>query len=123
MTDITNDQQGPIAQVREGMRVVDSTGEVVGSVRGVRMGDPGAVTAAGQGTGDTDGTGGIVGAAIHAIAGDELPDGARERLERVGYVRVDARGLFSGDRYVAADEIADVTDEVRLTVPKDTLLG
>lgn len=47
----TSDGHGPITGVREGMRVVDVTGDEVGTVQEVRLGDSGAVTAGEQDTG------------------------------------------------------------------------
>lgn len=113
---------GAISAVREGMRVVDAQGEDVGTVAEVRMSDPGSVTAQGQGGG---GDGGLVGAVVDAVAGgDGLPQQEQERLARLGYVRIDARGIFAGDRYAAGDEVAGVTGEsVQLSVPKDRLVG
>lgn len=118
----TSDGQGPIARVREGMQVVDSAGDEIGTVEEVRMGDAGAVTTEGQGSG---GGAGIAGAIATAIGGGEaLPDSERERLLRLGFVRIDASGLFAGDRYAAADQVADVEgDVVRLSVGKDRLVG
>ena len=113
--------RGAISQAREDMRVVDSTGESVGSVREVRMGDPAAVTDAGQ---EHAGPGGIGQVIADMVTGGDLPAQAQARLARTGYLRIDADGLFSGTRYAAADEIAEVTgDTVRLTVPADRLLG
>ena len=40
---------GPITQVKIDNRVVDSTGKEIGRVKFVKMGDPTAVTTAGQG--------------------------------------------------------------------------
>ena len=117
----TTSSGGPIAAVREGMQVVDVNGETVGTVSDVRMSDPGAVTAEGQGSGST----GFLGAIADAFgAGGNVPDQAKERLARLGYLRVDAAGVFSGDRYVASDEIAEVSgDTVQLSVPGDRLVG
>ncbi len=121
MVDMTS-SGGLIAAVREGMRVVDVNGEELGTVEEIRMSDPSAVTAEGQGTG---GTGGLLGYLATAFAGGNgLPRQAQERLARLGYVRVDAAGIFSGDRYVAGDEIATVVgDTVHLNLPGDRLLG
>lgn len=56
--------------------------------------------------------------------GDGLPQTERERLLRLGYLRIDAAGIFAGDRYAAADEVAGVDgDVVRLGVGKDRLVG
>lgn len=120
MVDMTS-SGGPIAAVREDMRVVDSTGKELGKVTDVRMSDPGAVTTEGQGTG----SGGVLQdlAALFG-GGSDLSEHQQERLVRLGYVRVDAKGIFSGDRYVASDEIAEVSgDTVTLSVPGDRLVG
>lgn len=124
MTELTSGD-GSIAEVREGMRVVDVDGKALGRVQEIRMPDPGAVTARGQGTAGDDGL--LVHLAHVAVAfgGGSVPRGqAQERLARLGYVRVDACGVSSGDRYVAGDEIVSVTAEtVHLNVPIDMVLG
>lgn len=115
---------GPIELVREGMTVVDSAGDDVGKVEGLKMGDPGAVTEAGNELQDT----GFLGDVARAFVGDErepdVPAPARARLLRSGYVKVDGAGfLFETDRYVPADMIASVDgDTVHLRVPKDRLI-
>ncbi|UFU05863.1 DUF2171 domain-containing protein [Ruania halotolerans] len=120
MTNITGND-GPITEVREGMTVFDSTGEKVGTVREIQMGDPQAATAKGQ---DSGNTGGIVGSIADAFSTGSLPDAAKERLARLGFVRVDASGLFAGDRYAASDEVAAVRDDaLHLSVPGDQLIG
>jgi hypothetical protein len=113
---------GPIEMVREGMTVVDSAGEKVGKVEGLKMGDPGAVTEAGNENQDT----GFLGDLAEAFVGDErepdVPGPLRARLQRSGYIKVDGGFLFGTDRYVAADRIASVQgDTVHLSVPKDRL--
>jgi len=116
-------QLGPIEMIREGMHVVDSAGDKVGKVEGVKMGDPGAATDRGNELQDT----GFLGDIAEAFAGDErepdVPGPARARLLRTGYIKVDG-GFFSGaDRYVSADKIASVSnDTVHLRVPKDQMI-
>jgi hypothetical protein len=111
--------EGPIALVREGMRVIDSAGEEIGTVELVKMGDPEAVTAEGEDIADEglfDTVGGIFGAGSEP----DLPRTLRGRLLRYGFIKIDGKGLFSKDRYVKADRIAGVSgDTVRLNVPKD----
>ena len=120
MTNATGDD-GPIGEVQEGMTVLDSAGDKVGTVRAVRMGDPQAATAQGQERAEGKG---ILGQLAAAFETDTLPDAAKERLARLGFLRVDATGLFSGDRYVASNEIAGVRDEVvHLSVTADHLIG
>lgn len=115
------DQAEPIARVVPGMTVVDSTGAEVGKVELVKMGDPGAVTAEGQDLGENRG---LVGAIGDSVWGEEpkVPASVAARLVRLGYLKVDGKGLFDTDRYVASDEIAEVTeDTVTLSVPRDQL--
>jgi hypothetical protein len=134
---------GPITLVREGMTVVDASGEELGTVDQVQMGDPTAVTTQGQDAGDdggvfaapvgaTGGSGSGLGAgggglaaplAASGVGGDlDLPEAFGADLRRVGFVKIDGKGLFDRDRYAAADEIADVSGQtVRLGVVKDAL--
>jgi|SRR6266536_5127133 len=114
----------PIELVHEGMTVVDSAGKKVGTVEGLKMGDPGAATEQGNELQDQ----GLLGDIAEALGGDErepdVPGPIRTRLLRSGYIKVDSPGfLIETDRYVAADQIASVTgDTVRLRVGKDALI-
>lgn len=98
----------PIVAVVAGMRVVDSADHEIGTVGYVRMGDPEAVTTQGQEYPPRT----LVDEIAEAIVGPEpdLPPSIAARLLRVGFLKVDGAGLAT-DRYVAADEIADVTDD------------
>jgi hypothetical protein len=120
MTEFTG-PTGPIRDVTTGMTVVDAGGETVGTVDEVHLADAGALTGAGQ---SSDQPGGPVAWIAEAFRGDsEMSQQAQEHLVRVGYVRVDAGGMFSGHRYVEADQIAAVAgDQVRLSVAADQLL-
>lgn len=125
----------PISRVVRGMAVVDCTGVEVGKVESVTMGDPEAADTQGLDTGTGAGGGavisqsaieslGVVGALADSVFGSEpdVPGPMAARLIRLGYVKVDARGLLEADRYVASDEVAEVVDDtVVLTVPKDRL--
>ena len=126
---------GPLEQVRAGMRVVDADGDEIGTVKEVVMGDPGAQTAVeppeplgpavvGVPVG-VPGGGGAVGpvAGVGAIE-SALPEVERSRLLRAGYVRIGLKGLFSGHRFAAGDEIEAIAgDVVRLAVPSARLVG
>ena len=107
---------GPIGHVREGMTVVDESGDEVGTVKEIRMGDPQAVTSEGQ---SMEQDVGFVQRMADAFSGnDDLSDHAKERLARVGFLRVD-RGLLGGDAYVAADRVVSVSgDTVRVRGPE-----
>lgn len=110
----------PIASVYAGMRVVDSAGAVVGTVEYVKMGDPEAVTTQGQELGPRT----LLGEIVESIVGPEpdLPPTLAARLLRIGFVKVNGRGPFAADRYVASDEIAEVNgDTVHLAVPQERL--
>ncbi|MDQ1744544.1 MAG: hypothetical protein QOE23_2883 [Pseudonocardiales bacterium] len=102
------DRIGPLDQVVEGMRVVDGDGEEVGKVEFVKMGDPEAVTIAGEDP-------------------NTMPlvrSPFAERLLRVGYIQIDRKGLFAGDAYAAATQIERVAGgTVYLNVPKGMLLA
>jgi len=118
--DIT-DTESPIAQVTEGMRVIDADGEEVGVVDIVRLSDPDAVTvqapvgAAGSlpdrlGTEDSD--------------EPDVPADVAARLLRTGYLKVDGEEPFDVALYVAADQISDVSgDVVQLSVGSDELIA
>jgi hypothetical protein len=114
----------PIEQVRTGMHGIDADGTEIGTVKDVVMGDPEADTVAEapepSGTAFA-GPGGAVPVAasvgtLGGILGDDLgkdlPEVERSRLLRSGYVRINLKGLFSGHRFAAADDIADVSDDV-----------
>jgi hypothetical protein len=106
------DQIGPIEKVVEGMRVVDANGKEIGKVEHVKMGDPDAVTTRGQDEG----------------ARPNLQPPFADRLLRIGYLKVDRKGLFARDVYVAASEIDQVEDDpvkgdkVVLSLPEEMLL-
>lgn len=112
---------GPIERIREGMRVIDAAGGDIGAVEFVKMGDPGATTVGADAPRD--------GGFLQDIAGvfgfdsePDLPDELRARLMRVGFIKIDGKGLTDSDRYVMADKIAGVSsDTVRLTLPKNRL--
>jgi hypothetical protein len=109
---------GPISKVMIGDRVVDSTGNEVGTVKFVKMGDPNAVTDEGQ----ADDSPGFLG-----LGGDDydmgnLPEQARHQLVRVGFIHIDVS--LADDRFAAAGQIARVEDNtVYLSVPEANLIG
>jgi hypothetical protein len=113
---------GPIEMVRDGMKVMDSEGKNVGTVEFVKMGDPGAATEQGNDLPDT----GMLGDIAQAVGGEREPDvpgPMRARLLRSGYLKVDGGFFFGTDRYVAPDQIANVTgDTVHLRAMKDELV-
>lgn len=107
-------------EVREGMRVLDSAGEDVGTVDELKMGDPVAETGEGQDIGTGSGLTGS-GGRIFGTGESPVPRQQAERMSRLGYIKVDGKGLRS-DFYVAGDQIDRVTDDVvQLTVERAEL--
>ena len=135
MTMNTGDVQ-PIEQVRAGMHVLDADGAEIGTVEDVVMGDPEAETApdepspAGMAFAGPAGAIpvaapiGMLGGLVSGDLGADLPDVERARLLRTGYLRINLKGPFSGHRFAASDEVAEVAgDEVHLSVPSARLVG
>ena len=91
----------PIAQVNQGMRVIDSAGQELGTVSDVHM------------PGDTAGT------------ATDLPAAEAANLARTGYFRVETAGLLQRDAYGPSAWIAEVSEQgdgaVVLTVTRDRL--
>lgn len=114
-------ETGLLSMVFQGMRVIDAAGDDIGKVDLVRMGaDPGATEPAAP-----INTGGTFLGEVFDLRGDDeprLPPSVRERYRMSGFFRVDGKGWIDTDRYVLAEQIADVSgDTVRLTVPKEDL--
>jgi len=117
----SNVNSATIARVQEGMRVVDATGEDIGKVAYVKMGDPDAVTT--QGNERT--TTGLTERFAEVVAPDgepDMPEPLRTNLLRTGFIKIKGHGLFSKDHYVSSERVRDVSgDDVRLDVAKDSL--
>ena len=117
--DVFASGMNPLEGVHEGMRVIDSAGEEIGDVEIVKMGDPDAATVGA----DENRDGGLFQGFAEAFGWDAEPDipaPLAARLMRTGFIKIDAKGLFAGSRYVAADKVANVsTDTVTLTIRKD----
>lgn len=128
MFDPTIEDNGLLPQIREGMKVRDSGGDEIGTVERVQMGGIDPVDAARQSreaAGPADETPGAYDAplianladAVFSGGGDSVPEEVRQDLERKGYIEIDSKGLFSANRFAAADQIASVSgDEVVLNV-------
>lgn len=97
-----------IESVREGMDVFTASGHKIGTVAGVKMGDPDAVTAEGQ---QPEQTGSVVGAIASVFdRSPALPEERRQRLLRLGYIEIDGTGP-GNHMYESAEDIDRVTDE------------
>lgn len=75
-----------IEDVREGMTVVDATGERVGTVSAVSIGDPDAVTDQGQHFDESSFD--MLNELRSILGGDAIPDEQAHHLLRAGFVRV-----------------------------------
>lgn len=111
----------PIELVREGMDVIARSGEKIGTVKDLRIGDPGDPAISGA----PERAQNLIGSLAEAFgnrADPDVPDGLRERYLRRGYLKVNT-GVFGSDRYALADQIADVRgDRVHLSVDEDGLI-
>jgi hypothetical protein len=120
----TNDVFGsePMSRVHEGMRVVDASGDEIGKVQFVQMGDPEAVTDMGNDGRPTE----LIGQIAQAVFPDErepdVPEPLQSELRRTGYIKIDGPDLRDTDRYASSRHVGLVNgDEVRLNVRKDQL--
>ena len=109
---------GLMELVREGMHVIDADGKDIGTVEDFKMGDPEALTTAGNEP--------TVSAGYVPLTSDadepEVPEPIRSDLLRVGYIKVDGKDLFDTDRYLRADVVERVEgDKLFLKLPKDRL--
>lgn len=112
--------------VRKGMKVCDQNQNEIGVVEFVKFGDedptkPGPETA-GVNPSDRDSRDSLIENIVEVFQPDDLPQALRDRLLRLGYVRIDGAGLFSADRYITPDQIKSVSgDKVTLMVNKSEL--
>ncbi|MEU6796474.1 hypothetical protein ABZ907_32685 [Nonomuraea wenchangensis] len=114
-------QRPGISQVHTGMKVVDRDGKEVGTVELVKMGDPQAATTDGQRTGRGPGFVPVL-SDVFSDAEPDLPPVLAARLLRTGFVKVDGRGLFARDLYVAPEQVARIEDNVvHLSTDGDSL--
>ncbi len=118
-----------LQQIYEGMAVHDQTGDKIGSVEYVYLGEstdadekfgPGEFTPS-----MVDGSeGSLIEEFARAIVlTEQVPDIWRERLLSHGFIRINSTGLFAADRYVMPAQIASVADNrVMLCVSRDRLI-
>ena len=101
--------------------MLDATGDDVGRVQFVRMGDAEATTVR-----NDDQPRDAIGLVSEAIFPNErepdVPEPLRSRLRRTGYIKIDGPDLLDTDRYVSSERVREVVeDRVRLSVRKDDL--
>jgi hypothetical protein len=116
------DETALFNRIQEGMHVMDASGEDIGRVDLIRMGDPQATTAT-AGNEDRGSTPlDFVAEAFGAESEPDVPEPLRSRLVREGYLKLDSANLLEADRYVPANYVRGVTNErVELNVRKQEL--
>jgi hypothetical protein len=115
-------------RVHEGMDVYSYDDEYIGEVEWIYFGSVGV-------EGDRAGAGPVtpddprmrqrnfIDDIADVFRDDDMPDQFREHLMRVGFIRINASGLFARDRYATPDQISAVRDDrVILTANRDTLI-
>lgn len=105
--------------VEVGMKVLDNTGRKLGEVDELKFGDANAATDRGQ----QPRSGGLLEGFTQALgAGSNLHPQAAERLQRIGYIRVDLDGPFAGHGYATGDWVQTVENgAVLFSVAADDL--
>ena len=107
-----------------GMKVFDSTNAEIGTVEDFKFSDEDPMTPGLEQNDvhpmDRDRGDDLVSIMARAFAGEDgISDELKEKLLREGFVRIDADGLFAGDRYITPDQIARADgDRLGLSVPK-----
>ena len=125
-----SEQVDPVLlQVYEGMKVRDQTGDLIGTVEYVYLGE---VAESPQEFGYQEQTslarmnseGSLIEEFAQAILLTErVSDFWRERLLSYGFIRINSTRLFTPDRYAMPSQIARVVDErVLLWVKRDELI-
>lgn len=105
-----------IGRLKEGMPVLDASGNDIGKVGYIQMADPNSATVepgVDQSVFD-DRT-------VFTDIGDD--DGhVTERMRQTGYFKLDQKGLFSSDKYITPEMIDSVSEGVvRLRYDKDNI--
>lgn len=113
--------------IREGMKVFDNTNKQIGTVEWVKFGDDDPLTPEPEASDvnpiERQRHNTLIDNIADAFRTDDIPDEVREKLLLQGFVRIDAEGLFAGDRYVTPEQIERVSkDKLMLNVSKKDLL-
>jgi hypothetical protein len=118
-----------LTQVYEGMTVYSRTGDKIGTVEYVCLGElTEAADEHGQELATPPVLGGYEGSLIEdftrtIVLPEQVPDILRDRLLRHGFIRINSAGLFAADRCVMPDQIASVSDDgVTLRVSRNELM-
>ena len=110
------------------MPVDDHDGHEIGRVANVYLGADEKRVSEGRGPATVSVTEGRGLSPIDRLAtlfspGDRLPEELRERLQRHGFIRIDARGIFTSDCFALPDQIDSVVDgRVKLAASREELI-
>lgn len=111
--------------IQEGMKVLDSNDDRIGTVDHIRFSDedpqaPGPETRSAH---TYDRSPSIIDNLVQAFTGtDTTPDVIRERLLRHGFIRI-SRGFGKADAYAVMDDVMHIReDHVHLNVPEKELM-
>jgi hypothetical protein len=115
-----------LTKIREGMAVYDSAGNEIGTIAYLQMGDEDPTnleveTATAQRPAVRDNS--LVEDLAEVFAPEDgVPEEVVRRMQRQGYIRIDA-GLLKPDRFALTDQISGVSsDRVTLNVSEDDLI-
>lgn len=127
-TQTHHDDTNLLTLIHEGMKVIDSRNEEVGSVEFVQIGNDNPATAEMEAVSPSPDPGNevndfFVDVARAFTASETLPDELVRRMELSGYIRIDA-GLLRSDRFALAEHIERVYDDtVYLNVTRDRIVA
>lgn len=116
-----------LRNIHEGMKVVDVRNHEIGTVDWVQFGADDPATPDIEAS-STDGmepveAHSLINDIAAALREDKVPEMIHERLMMQGFVRLDADGLFSADRYILPEQISGVSgDTLTLNVEKANLM-
>ena len=127
----TTGRHSILAQIHEGMEIYDVGDKHIGSVDFVHFGAA-SETQQQLGVGPVTSApaddpkmreDSIIDNIAEAFQPNEVPQELREKLLVSGYIRMDAAGIFSTDRFIVPAQIVRVADEkVYLSVNRDKLV-
>lgn len=116
-----------LAQIEEGMPVYDQHNEQIGTVDYIQFGDedpstPEVESATAHDPAWRDKN--LVDNLAEAFTGaDDLPETLRNRMLRMGYIKINT-GLLRSDRYALPEQIAGLSgDGIKLNVLRDELIA
>jgi hypothetical protein len=128
----TDEKTELLAQVDLGMPVYGSEGEKVGKVDKIHLGhslpekEPSATEKLNQDLTPSQEIAATFAQMVETLFDpqDEIEEVVQKRLYQHGFIRIDAKGLLAGDRYVLADDIETVKNgEVHLSLKRDEIFS